>query len=228
MERKYYEAYEDRYKKVHSEKNLAWAGEGHSPTIEKLLKQYGANKNSSILEIGCGEGQNAIYLLSEGYNVHASDISPEAIRWCKQKASEKGVSQSPFFVMDILQNSLAEKFDFIYSVAVLHMLVEQGDRDKFLKFVHDHLKKSGKAFIVIMGDGEETRKTDINKAFELADRPFWGETIQVATTSCRMVTWSEFLNELNRANLNVIHHFLDKTIAGFENSMVAVVERKEK
>ncbi len=223
--KKYYEAYEDRYKKVHSEKNLAWAGEGHSPTIEKLLKKYGATKNSRILEIGCGEGQNAIYLLSRGYNVLASDISPEAIRWCKQKAKEKNVSEQPFFVMDILKNSLKDKFDFIYSVAVLHMLVEQDDRDKFLNFVHDHLKDNGKAFIIVMGDGVETRKTDTSKAFELADRTFNGETIQVATTSCRMVTWSEFLNELSRANLNVIHHYVDTTIAGFDVSMVAEVEK---
>ncbi len=226
MERKYYEAYDDRYKKVHSEKNLAWAGEGHSPTIEALLKKHGATEKSSILEIGCGEGQNAIYLLSKGFNVRASDVSPEAIRWCKKKAKEQGVS-GDFFVMDILRNNFTQKFDFIYSVAVLHMLVEQEDRDKFLRFVHDHLNEHGKAFIIVMGDGVETRKTDASKAFELADRPFWDETIQVATTSCRMVTWQHFLDEIDRANLKVLNHFLDRTIAGFVVSMVAEVERKD-
>lgn len=30
----------------------------------KLLKKYGADKNSSILEIGCGEGQNALNLIN--------------------------------------------------------------------------------------------------------------------------------------------------------------------
>ena len=226
MKRKYYEAYEDRYKKVHSEKKLAWAGEGHSPSIEKILKKYHASKKSTILEIGCGEGQNAIYLLSQGYNVLASDVSPEAIRWCKQKAKEKNVPESQFFVMDILNNTLAEKYDFIYSVAVLHMLVEQADRDKFLSFVHDHLKDKGRAIIVIMGDGVETRKTDTTKAFDLSDREFGDEIIQVATTSCRMVTWAEFLSELDRANLKVLNHYVDKTIAGFDKSMVAEVERK--
>lgn len=225
--RKYYEAYNDRYKKVHSEKGLAWAGEGHSPTIEKLLKKYGASKDSSILEIGCGEGQNAIYLLSRGYNVIASDISPEAIRWCKEKALEKGVNEKAFFVMDILSNKLTEKFDFIYSVAVLHMLIEDKDRQKFFKFVFDHLKPEGKAFIIVMGDGVMTRKTDKTKAFELAERSFGNDTIQVATTSCRIVTKNEFAKEIEMANLNILNLGLDYTIAGFEVSMVAEVERKK-
>ncbi len=225
--KKYYEAYEDRYKKVHSEKGLAWAGEGHSPTIEKLLRKYGADEKSSILEVGCGEGQNAIYLLSKGYDVIASDVSPEAINWCKKKALEKGVNEKAFFVMDILSNKLREKFDFIYSVAVLHMLVEDKDRQKFLKFIFDHLKTEGKAFIVIMGDGVTTRKTDKTKAFELAARQFGDETIQVATTSCRMVTKDEFAKEIEAANLKIMNLELDHTIAGFEVSMVAEVERKK-
>lgn len=227
MNRKYYEAYEDRYKKVHKEKNRAWAGEGYSPTIETLLKKYGATKKSSILEIGCGEGQNAIHLLSQGYNVIASDVSPEAIRWCKEKAKEKNVFAKPFFVMDILNNNLTEKFDFIYSVAVLHMLVEQNDRDKFLTFIHNHLNENGKAFIIVMGDGVETRKTDTSKAFELADRQFYDDTIQVATTSCRMVTKDEFAKEIENADLQILNLSLDHTIAGFDVSMVAEVERKK-
>ncbi len=225
--KKYYEAYDERYKKVHSEKGLPWAGEAHSPTIEKLLQKYGANKKSSILEIGCGEGQNAIYLLSKGYNVIASDVSPEAIKWCKEKALAKGINEEPFFVMDILSNKLTKKFDFIYSVAVLHMLVEDKDRQKFLKFIFEHLKLDGKAFIVVMGDGVITRKTDKTKAFELAERQFGNETIQVATTSCRMVTKDEFVKEIESANLKILNLGLDFTIAGFDVSMVAEVERNK-
>ena len=225
--KKYYEAYDDRYKKVHSEKGLAWAGKEHSPTIEKLLQKYEATKDSSILEIGCGEGQNAIYLLSKGYNVIASDVSPEAIRWCKEKALSIGLNDKSFFVMDILSNKLTEKFDFIYSVAVLHMLVEDKDRQKFLKFIFNHLKPEGKAFIVVMGDGIMTRKTNTTRAFELTDRTFGNETIRVATTSCRIVTKDEFTEEIEAANLKILNLGLDYTIAGFEVSMVAEVEKNK-
>ena len=227
MDKKYYEAYDDRYKQVHQSHNKPWAGYRPSPTIEKLLKKYGANSSSSILEIGCGEGQNAIYLLQKNYNLEASDVSPEAIRWCKEQARIAGVEEDRFFVMDILNNHLDKKYDFIFSVAVLHMLVDDKDRREFFNFVRNHLKDTGKAFIVVMGDGKMTRKTDSTKAFELSDRPFGDKTIQVATTSCRMVTWEQYLQEFEDANLKVLDHYLDKTISGFAISMVAVVEKEK-
>lgn len=226
MEKKYYEAYEERYKQVHQSQNKPWAGDRPSLAIEKLLEKYGANSNSSILEIGCGEGQNAIYLLQKGYNIEASDVSPEAIRWCKKQAELAGVNENKFFVMDILNNDLDKKYDFIFSVAVLHMLVDDKDRSEFFNFVKKHLEDIGKAFIVVMGDGKMTRKTDTTKAFELADRPFENKTIQVATTSCRMVTWEQYLSEFKNAGLKVLDYYLDRTISGFEVSMVAVAEKE--
>ena len=226
MDKKYYEAYEDRYIQVHQSQNKPWAGDKPSPTIEKLLKKYGVNSNSSILEIGCGEGQNAIHLLKKHYNLEASDVSNEAIRWCKEQAKVAGVDENRFFVMDILNNKLDKKYDFIFSVAVLHMLVDDNDRHEFFNFVRNHLKDEGKAFIIVMGDGKMTRKTDTTKAFDLADRPFEDKTIQVATTSCRMVTWDTYLKEFKEAKLKVIDHFLDKTISGFDVSMVAVAEKE--
>ena len=226
MGKKYYEAYEERYKQVHQSQNKPWAGDRPSLAIEKLLEKYGANSNSSILEIGCGEGQNAIYLLQKGYNIEASDVSPEAIRWCKKQAELAGVNENKFFVMDILNNDLDKKYDFIFSVAVLHMLVDDKDRSEFFNFVKKHLEDIGKAFIVVMGDGKMTRKTDTTKAFELADRPFENKTIQVATTSCRMVTWEQYLSEFKNAGLKVLDYYLDRTISGFEVSMVAVAEKE--
>ena len=165
-------------------------------------------------------------MISQGYNIEASDISNEAIVWCKKCAKQKGINEKHFFVLDALDNNLTKKYDFIFSVAVLHMLTEDEDRIKFLKFICDHLKTEGKAFIVVMGDGEETRHSDSSKAFELADRPFGDKMIKVATTSCRMVTWKQYLDELSSAGFKVIDHYLDTTVSGFNSSMVAEVQKK--
>ncbi len=218
---KYYHAYEDRYKKVHEEKGKPWAGERPSTILKDLLLKYGATKDSSILEVGCGEGQNALYLMKEGFSVDASDISPEAISWCKKWAKERGLNADKFFVMDACDNDFQGQYDFIYSVAVLHMLVEDEDRHKFLTFIKNHLKKDGHAFVVVMGDGKTCYRSGTKDAFALADRPFEDGIIQVATTSCRKVTWNEFLTELTRAGLKVVDHYLDHSISGFDVSMVA-------
>ena len=44
--------------------------------------------------------------------------------------------------------------------------------------------------------------------------------VRVATTSCRMVTWEEEFEEIKKANLKILDHYLDTTISGFVCSMV--------
>ena len=71
--RKYYEAYDERYKQIHS-MNLEWEANVHSPIIDEIIAKLKLNHQSKILELGCGEGRDAIYLIQQGYNVFASDI----------------------------------------------------------------------------------------------------------------------------------------------------------
>lgn len=83
-ERKYYEAYDDRYRHVH-EKKLRWASDAPSPVVSQVMERFGISTDSDILELGCGEGRDARFLLSRGYQVIAMDISPEAIDYCRRE-----------------------------------------------------------------------------------------------------------------------------------------------
>lgn len=228
MSNNYYKAYDERYKTVHSQTGLAWAGDKPTTLLKDVFIKYNLDKDSKILEIGCGEGQNAIYLQQNGFNVLASDVSQEAINWCKQKASEQNLPQQNYFVLDILDNDLEDKFDFIYSVSTLHMLVLDEHRKQFFDFIHSHLNDNGKALITVMGDGEFERNTsDITKAFDLEKRDFAnGQTIEVAGTTCRIVNWDTLTQEVNNSNLKVIESFVSEQISGFNQSMVIVVSKR--
>ena len=222
----YYVAYDERYKKIHTEEKVSWADENPSKIILDLLLKYGANNSSKILEIGCGEGQNAIYLMKNGLNITATDVSPEAINWCKNRARESKVDINNFFVLDALDNNLALKYDYIYAISTLHMLVKDEDRHNFLTFISSHLKDNGKAIISIMGDGiQEKNNSDINKSINLSERKFNGKFVQVATTSCRIVNWENFQQELINGKLSIIEKFNTAEISGFNNSMVVVCEK---
>lgn len=83
--KKYYEAYDERYKDIHS-LGLTWETEKHSKILDKIILEYKISKISTILELGCGEGRDAIYVLNQGYNLLATDISQEAIKYCKGNA----------------------------------------------------------------------------------------------------------------------------------------------
>ena len=75
--RKYYEAYEDRYKTAH-EKGVSWTQMKNTPIVMDIIKRYHLHPEQSLLEIGCGEGRDSATVLENGFHLIATDISPEA------------------------------------------------------------------------------------------------------------------------------------------------------
>lgn len=218
---KYYEAYDKRYSQIHA-MNLEWETDCPSPIVAETLNKFSISKESKILELGCGEGRDAIHLLNQGYNVCASDISPEAVAFC-QKKSPKFADR--FIRLNACEDELNEKFDFIYSVAVIHMLVLDEDRDRFLSFIKRHLTETGLALILTMGDGEFERASDISKAFDDSVRTHGktGQKVQVAETSCRMVSFETLGQELQRNGLTMVENGLTAVEPAFPVIMYAVV-----
>ena len=166
MERQYYEAYDDRYRQVH-DAGLQWFADNPTEIVGETIARFGINRNHRLLEIGCGEGRDAIPLLREGYNLLATDISESVIRYNQEKWPQYAAS---FAVLDCISGEMPETFDFIFAVAVVHMLVEDTHRDGFYRFIREHLKADGVALICTMGDGGTERQSDVRTAFQLQER----------------------------------------------------------
>ncbi|MCI5485978.1 MAG: class I SAM-dependent methyltransferase [Clostridiales bacterium] len=222
--RPYYEAYDDRYRQVHQQ-NLEWFSRNPSPIVGQVLEEFHLGPDSSILELGCGEGRDAIHLLRQGYRVLATDISPEAIAHCRRIAP---TFSNHFQVLDCIDGKLDGQFDFIYAVAVVHMLVEDIHRKGFYQFIHSHLKECGIALICTMGDGEIQRKSDITNAFSLQERIHEqsGKTVHIASTSCRMVDFPTFRAELKENGLAIAQEGQTAIEPDFTQMMYAVVRRQ--
>lgn len=223
MMRKYYEAYDDRYRQVHGEK-LRWFTAAPSPIVSQVMSEFGICPTQKILEVGCGEGRDAKHLLSSGYDVLATDVSAAAIAWCQKEFPEDAAH---FQVLDCLRHSLDISFDFIYAVAVIHMLVPDEDRNVFYQFVRRHLNNSGIALICTMGDGATERQSDIRTAFDLQERIHeeTGKTVHIAGTSCRMVSFDTFGTELRRNGLAVLKQGTTSIEPDFPQMMYVVVKR---
>lgn len=224
MENEYYKAYDQRYKQVH-EKNMLWATTKNTKEVIYVIEKYKISKRDKILDLGCGEGRDASFLLNEGYNVTAIDYSNEAINKCNELTNNK--YQENFKQLDIFKDLLDDKFKFIYSIAVMHMFVLDIHRNKYLKFIYNHLEDSGLALICVMGDGKKEYASDINDALKNSKRKLLhnNEDVEVATTSCRIVNMDTFKNELTNNGFLIKRMWISEDIPEFDKSMCAIVTK---
>ena len=226
MERPYYEAYDDRYRQIHSQ-NLQWFYEDPTPAVQETIDAFGVDRKSAILELGCGEGRDAYPLLRQGYDLLATDISPAAICFAKNRWPEHADN---FAVLDCVCGEHTRKYNFIYAVAVVHMLVEDVHRDAFYSFIRTHLLPGGIALICTMGDGKTERQTDIRTAFDLQSRIHEqsGQKVQIASTSCRIVSFETLHEELNRNGLTIMKEGITASPPDFPSLMYAVVKGEKR
>ena len=86
------------------------------------------------IDLGCGEGHNAIFLARQGFDVTALDFAPSAIAKAKRKAAAAGVSVD-FLVDDLTQlRSVRGQFDLLVDYGTLDDL-GYGQRDRYVEQV---------------------------------------------------------------------------------------------
>ena len=210
--KKYYEAYDERYKTIHA-KGCSWASNERTPIVMDTIQKYQLSLSAPMLEIGCGEGRDAKYLLQKGFRLLATDVSPEAIAYCKKTCPDYA---DCFQVLNFLHSSNQNRYDYIYSVAVIHMLLPDKDRTAFYDFIREHLSDQGIALICSMGDGKTETMSDIQDAFTLQER----------NHPSRMVSFQCFESELSAGGLQIIEKGITSCIPEFNALMYAVVQRK--
>ncbi len=218
----YYKAYDGRYRAIH-EKNHTWASDIPTPIVPEILKRYQIAKDAPILEVGCGEGRDSISLLKEGYCLSASDVSKEAIRYCRARYPE---FCDRFRVIDACRDALPERYAFLFAASVLHMLTEDDDRMAFFAFCKRHLQPGGKCLILSMGDGTVEFCTDAKDAFLLQERTnnVDGIAVTVPATTCRVVNFETLRREAEGAGLCVLESGITASPPDFPSLLYLVAE----
>lgn len=110
-----------------------------APILSLLNKQT----NRTILDLGCGNGYLANFLINLGFNVYGTDASEEGIAIAKQTKPER------FFIQDISTGELPVElqeiqFDTIISTEVIEHLYDPAG---FLAFCRKLLPKGGELLI---------------------------------------------------------------------------------
>ncbi len=111
----------------------------------------GEIRGPTVLDAGCGTGDNAIYLASKGFKVTGVDVSAKAISIAMQKARDAKVDVK-FITLDALNiSSLAMKFDTIIDFGLFHNFA--GDsRERYVRELSDVCVSKGQLLMLCIAD----------------------------------------------------------------------------
>jgi SAM-dependent methyltransferase len=107
----------------------------------------------SVLDAGCGTGDNALFFARQGYKVTGIDFLEEPIQRAKRKAAGRGLSAT-FLVLDALAlQDLPEVFDSVIDSGLFHVFSDE-DRRRYVGGLATVLKPGGRLFLLCFSDEE--------------------------------------------------------------------------
>ncbi|CAM3880185.1 MULTISPECIES: methyltransferase domain-containing protein [Paenibacillus] len=122
--------YEEEYKT----QDYYWGTEPNDACYQ-VLQLMPPTKRLRLLDIGCGEGKDAVFFARNGYEVSAFDVSDAGIEKTRSLAEKTGVHVH-VFKADILDYRLDTHYDIIFSSGVLHYI-----KPEYRKEIFDNYKQ---------------------------------------------------------------------------------------
>jgi SAM-dependent methyltransferase len=120
---------------------------------QKALIDVADQITGSILDAGCGTGENALYFAGRGCQVTGIDFLEEPIRRAKQKATERGLPAT-FLVKDALTlKDWTEQFDNMIDSGLFHVFSDE-NRKRYVEGLETVLEPGGWLFLLCFSDEE--------------------------------------------------------------------------
>jgi SAM-dependent methyltransferase len=131
-----------------------WDGHPMSPTLRTLVEGDGALTAGSALDIGCGTGDNAIYLAKHGWVVTGVDYVAKPLEAARAKAKAAGITVD-FREADATRLESAgvgTGFTLIVDNGCLHGM-SADDRDAYVRGVGSVIAPGGRLLIIAFTPG---------------------------------------------------------------------------
>ena len=145
----------EQYKKRYQHGDAPWdIGRPDFNLVEIVTRR--SIPGCSALDIGCGTGDNAIWLAGNDFDITGLEVSEEALEKAWEKALHEGV-ECQFLLLDFFQSSIpGAPFGFAFDRGCFHSFSSEQDRKKFAENVAGHLMDEG-LWLTLVGNSDENR-----------------------------------------------------------------------
>lgn len=127
-------AVDNPYEQCYQSEDYYW-GEKPSDLCLDVLRIKPPVRPLKLLDIGCGEGKDAVFFARCGYQVSAFDLSEKGVEKTKRLADRAGVYVDAFKA-DLLDFRLNQEFDILFSSGVFTFM-----RPQFRNEIIGHYKE---------------------------------------------------------------------------------------
>ena len=118
---------------------------------QSVLQEAADKVAGSILDAGCGTGENALFFASKGHAVTGIDFLEGPIIEANAKAVERGLSAT-FLVRDALKlEEWTERFDNVIDSGLFHVFPDAG-RARYVRGLETVLKPGGHLLLLCFSD----------------------------------------------------------------------------
>ena len=124
-------ALKTNYENWYATEEYFW-GTKEADLCHELIKLVPPSKDIKVLDIGCGEGKDMVYLAKQGYDVYGFDITENGIAKTKRLAKENNVEVTSW-IDDVNSFKTDLKFDIIYSTGTIQYLDDDKIEEFFIK-----------------------------------------------------------------------------------------------
>jgi cyclopropane fatty-acyl-phospholipid synthase-like methyltransferase len=119
--------------------------------VQPAFQEAAEKIAGSILDAGCGTGDNALFFASRGHAVTGIDFLDAPIASAKRKSLERGLSAT-FLEKDALRlHEWSERFDNVIDSGLFHVFTDE-DRVKYIRGLNAVLKLGGRLFLLCFSE----------------------------------------------------------------------------